>query len=236
MAPAIGRGIGQSFAPAYPHFVTRGLVALYDFVQGANSQVLYDISGNGNDGQLGSTTGVDTNDPTWTSEGLSFDAVDDRVDAPYAAFNFQGDATGMVAFKPKTLKHQMPIFRHNPSGATNYNLETLNTGALRFEWHDGAFQNVISDVVLTAGTAADVSFRRKGTTLDFFHGTDSAGSRIVTAPTASANNFGIGWKTSNFNDIDVYLLAVYNVALTDTEMAQNHRAAQHLMSLRGITI
>jgi hypothetical protein len=57
-----------------------GLVALYLFNEGAG-QVLTDYSGNGNHGTLGSTTGDDTNDPTWTREGLAFE-TDDYVVLP----------------------------------------------------------------------------------------------------------------------------------------------------------
>lgn len=57
-----------------------GLVALYLFNEGSG-QVLTDYSGNGYHGTLGSTAGDDTNDPTWTGQGLAF-ATDDYVTIP----------------------------------------------------------------------------------------------------------------------------------------------------------
>jgi hypothetical protein len=55
--------------------VRSGLVAEYRFNEGSG-QILYDYSGNNNHGTLGSTTGADTNDPTWTGQGLSHGADD----------------------------------------------------------------------------------------------------------------------------------------------------------------
>jgi hypothetical protein len=41
-----------------------GLVAYWDFDEG-QGQIVYDLSGNGNNGQLGSTPDVDAGDPAW---------------------------------------------------------------------------------------------------------------------------------------------------------------------------
>ncbi len=43
-----------------------GLVAYYQFNE-STGQIATDVSGNGHDGQLGSTAAIDTRDPTWTS-------------------------------------------------------------------------------------------------------------------------------------------------------------------------
>ena len=70
--PAKGSGI-----------VAAGLQLYYAFDEGSG-QSLADQSGGGNDGTLGSSAGADTNDPSWTSSGLSF-TVDDFVDCGGAA-------------------------------------------------------------------------------------------------------------------------------------------------------
>ena len=49
-----------------PWLKDTGLVASYPMLTGSG-QVLSDYSGNGKNGQLGSTSGTDTNDPTWTA-------------------------------------------------------------------------------------------------------------------------------------------------------------------------
>lgn len=60
-----------------PKIVQAGLQVYYPFDEGSG-QILTDRSGVSNDGTLGSTSGADTNDPTWVAEGLSF-TTDDYV-------------------------------------------------------------------------------------------------------------------------------------------------------------
>lgn len=79
--------------------VRQGLVAEYRFNEGSG-QILHDYSGNGNHGQLGSTSGADTNDPTWTAYGQNF-ATDDYNTAIGASFLFNGPfSVGIVAKPP----------------------------------------------------------------------------------------------------------------------------------------
>ena len=61
---------------------TVGLMVLYDFVQGANSQVLYDKSSNGRNGVLGGSNAAEATDPLWNAQGLYFDGIDDYVLLP----------------------------------------------------------------------------------------------------------------------------------------------------------
>jgi hypothetical protein len=74
------------------------LVAHWTFDE-ASGQTLTDITGNGNDGTLGSTTGADGNDPTWTIDGtrgsvLTFDGNQDYVtgigNSPSGSFTVAG--------------------------------------------------------------------------------------------------------------------------------------------------
>jgi hypothetical protein len=75
--------------------------ALYYFDEGTG-QIAYDSSGNGNHAQLGSTGGVDSNDPSWTSDGLcgnalEFDGINDKLfidDSP--TMDITTDITMMV--------------------------------------------------------------------------------------------------------------------------------------------
>jgi hypothetical protein len=239
MAPAIGRGIGQSFAPAYPHFVTRGLVALYDFVQGADSQVLYDISGNGNDGQLGSTTGVDTNDPIWTSEGLSFDGVDDYIGTPIG-FNSSGvQFSVLAAVEWPAASTVTRRISGNSSGTNGWAFGMNDTEAQRFTTL--GVKDFDDPTVLTSGNKYFVGVTYDDST---FEAVLYRGASVVTTSsaasgmTSSTNNLRIGDRgagTERWN-APVYLECLYDVILTPAEVAQNYRAAQHLLSLRGITI
>lgn len=53
-------------------------------------QVLLDFGTSGNHGQIGSTTGTDVDDPTWTSIGLQFDGSDDYCVIP-TGIMYNGD-------------------------------------------------------------------------------------------------------------------------------------------------
>lgn len=66
----------------------RGLIeAEYRLTEGTGATAA-DNSGNGRTMTLGSTGGVDTNDPAWTSTGLLFDGTTDYASVPHnAAFN-----------------------------------------------------------------------------------------------------------------------------------------------------
>jgi Concanavalin A-like lectin/glucanases superfamily len=64
------------------------LTAWWPLAEGSG-QVVHDLSGNGNNGTLGSTPGPDANDPTWIKgiffgNALRFDGVDDFVAIPAA--------------------------------------------------------------------------------------------------------------------------------------------------------
>ncbi len=64
--------------------MTKGLVGYWGLEEGSG-QYAYDLSGNSNNGTLGSTTAADVGDPAWTTGkvggALSFDGTDDYVDA-----------------------------------------------------------------------------------------------------------------------------------------------------------
>lgn len=54
-----------------------------------DKQTLIDCSGNGNHGTLGSTAGVDTNDPAWNAQGLVFGG-DDKINISQVIQKLQG--------------------------------------------------------------------------------------------------------------------------------------------------
>ncbi|KAA3631981.1 MAG: hypothetical protein DWP97_11950 [Calditrichaeota bacterium] len=73
---------GESGCTAEP-LLTLGLILHWDF-NDTTSQTVFDVSANGNDGVLGSSTSIESNDPTWTEDGrycsgLYFDGSNDVV-------------------------------------------------------------------------------------------------------------------------------------------------------------
>ena len=102
-------------APAGPKPVAAGLQAIYLLDDGAGQTAL-DLSGNGRNATLGSTAGVDTNDPLWTAEGLSF-ATDDFLNCGDAAELRPAAWTVCVAAK-LAPNVSVPIFGWHPTAQT----------------------------------------------------------------------------------------------------------------------
>jgi len=88
--------------------VTDGLVAAYDFRQGADPATLYDISGNGHNGTI-------TGGATWTAEGLLFDGVDDCVNIGNIGSLAEG-YTIFAAVKTTSGGLQSVVSRTGPGG------------------------------------------------------------------------------------------------------------------------
>ena len=76
-----------------------GLVGSWHFSEITGTAVAADMSGNGNNGQLGTTSGADASDPAWNASGrfgnaLTFDGVDDYVAvANEASFDITAQVT-----------------------------------------------------------------------------------------------------------------------------------------------
>lgn len=110
-------------AATYP---TAGLVAAYEPWRGdqGDAQVLTDFSGNGHHGQIGSTSGSDTNDPAWTaSVGLRF-ATNDYVTFPSSLNTaIDGQAAATVLFLIRSddaLNGRIASFNGASASATHY--------------------------------------------------------------------------------------------------------------------
>jgi hypothetical protein len=103
-------------ATTHQAIVAAGLIAEWRFDQGAG-QVLTDQTGNGHHGQLGSTTGADAADPTWTAQGLSFDGGD----------FVEHDTVGIAGGTARTV---LAVVK---TGAT-FGLEWIGNGGLFTRW------------------------------------------------------------------------------------------------------
>jgi hypothetical protein len=75
------------------------LVGLYLFDEGSG-QIAHDTSGKKNHGQLGATGGAEATDPSWATEGLSFDGGDYVVLPGNGTLDVSADCTLMVAWYP----------------------------------------------------------------------------------------------------------------------------------------
>ena len=130
-----------------PAFAASNAVGIWHLDEGSG-QVAHDTSGYGNNGQLGSATVADLNDPTWTAgrfgQALQFDGVHSWVRVPdSAALSITGSITLEAWIKVDSYQPSQPILAKwnditSPNGRS-YALTLLN-GNVRFDVsHNGLF-------------------------------------------------------------------------------------------------
>jgi hypothetical protein len=116
---------------------TDGALTLW-FDAGAGQSVV-DVSGHGNDAHLGtSTTGTDSQDPTWTAgiagSALRFDGVNDNVHVSDAgSLDMDGSFT-FEAWVLRTNTKRGTIVYKGTSGARTYSVAITTSGAVEFAW------------------------------------------------------------------------------------------------------
>ncbi len=213
------------------------------FDEGAG-QVVTDYSSNGNHGQLGTTSGADTNDPTWVSGGLRFGA-DDIVLCPHQDFtNF----TYIIACKITAVPDGYTILMGQASGGSfgGPNMYFYNP-ASQITWSgDGLEAGIIADAVLNQIQMYSVTY--DGTTLSGYLGPNLSNygaatpSEVFYGSDGVFGMFGIGNLVNELNDFlgygnkDIYYAVLYNTALTAEEIADTYTFIQAELSARGVTL
>ena len=197
--PYFGRGL-----------VRNGLVAEYPFNTGSG-QTVPDVSGNGNHGTLGSTSGVDTNDPAWHPLGLSFDGVDDVITGQPSAtdvYTYMGDGVygiGRVrGHRAKNGGKAVCDLRYNrllTTAEKTRNLQYVSSLARRRGFTGTVYKEAFP-IPCTAGLM-DVSITGAPVLWVFPDGTTSTASR--PAKTLEAN--GTVWVyCSDWSDSDLTII------------------------------
>jgi hypothetical protein len=125
-----------------------GLVGYWDFDEG-EGQIVYDLSGNGNDGQLGSTTDVDTGDPVW----IESDAPIGRC-TPYLI---------AVAAAEKALKHKSASLKELQAALAQ---EWIMYEALEQLLESGYFVDLSKGDIVTAKQKAHSAMQHEEQSID----------------------------------------------------------------------
>lgn len=215
------------------------IAAFYPFTDGSG-QVLTDVGPNGLHGQLGATAGVDAaTDPTWVTEGLSFDGGDYVVLPGGGALDIAGTNMTVVAvFNLTADANPGQIFgAHGPNPFPGYALASRN-GVLEM-YTDGGINDSSGSgdrrtqwtcivATLTAGTW---TFRMNGNAV----GSPISGASI-TAYTGVKSIGSNAVKTGTFVTGKVAILGVWSVPLSAAEAASVYRRCQLLMAQRGVTL
>ena len=243
---------GDGGGGASPNLVTDGLVAEYRFDDGSG-QVLTDYSGNDYHLQLGSTSGVDINDPSWVTEGQSFSgsigiedyniktavvpaalmpdaftymAVFESVDpdARMNALTWSSDATIEPCLAFYWTDESQPMIYFSGSNYRIFNnSESMNDGVWRV-------------VTFVVPGAAQTSINTSQCYVDKTACT--VASTVATGAQDAKDAFIIGnplQTTSRFAGKQGFS-ALYNRALTESEIFQNVDYITALMGGRGVVV
>ena len=222
---------------ALPSIVQDGLVAEWRFDQGAG-QVLDDATGNGHHGRLGSTTGADAADPTWTAQGLSFDGGDLVL----------CDNIGISGGAARTV---MAVVKASPPPTSRFGFEWggTSTNGTRWTLHkDTSSGNLELDIrgatfepalLVPADTWCFVAATQSGNNLNtvtlYLNGSSAASSTSATIDT-STHAFVWGQDSAILRVMQAAYGLVYNRALSAAEVEQNRQVLKSLLAARGITL
>lgn len=230
-----------------PLIVQDGLMAEWRFDDGAG-QVLTDYRG-GHHGQLGSTTGPDANDPTWTAQGLSFDGSNDFVyttDWEFPSPEFHVDIVGQFSSSGAGTDF-VAVFGTTRTGAGDDDTSPLIvfregvTAGIRIRIGNGT-TNVLSN---PGGTVFDngwhhVSIDYDGSQLTVEVDGASAISQIVglTPNVINASTVLGIWHNLLLLPATMSLgyVTVYEEVFSPEQKAQQGGALAEIMAARGITL
>lgn len=219
------------------HGLTRdGLIALYDpglqILQSATGQTLTDYSGNSNNAQLGSTAGVDANDPTWTSVGLSYGA-DDYCQTP---ITITEEATLIVAVTTPDLSVARG-FIGNRGGTNTRSSIYMNQTTGSVLYSVASSSGKVSGLSLSAGESACLMLRYTNGDLYGFKGATKSSLLTYTNTWGTKVQWDIGnIANSVYNGGNILFTAIYNSVLSDAEYLHNYYYLKSLMAGRGIAI
>jgi hypothetical protein len=197
-----------------------------------SGQTIHDLSGKGNNGTLGSTPGVDANDPTWIrgflfGSALRFDGNDFvRIPSSPALSpqNLTVSAWIRATGSPGTNRY---IISKGATGceAASYGLYSTDTGGLRFYMHDTTnhehFSGLADQANVYNGKWHHVAGTWDGTTAKLFvdgklipGSTDGTGTIDYNLPTSGDGGIGgyLGtcdlYYTGDIDDVAIFSQAL----------------------------
>ena len=234
----IGIGLGKEFPIAKsPGIVRSGLTGEYWFDEGTG-QTLLDHSGHVNNGTLGSTTGVDTNDPTWTAQGLSFSGVDDYVKAN----NYMGASTRfsvMLGIYLAANQIQKTMFSNYNDAAYGWvvgisdSVQNVPKFFLGTSTLYGTAVPIQTHLVLTATYDNGSPKLYRNVSLD----ATSADTINFTGTYGNPQTFGaLGAPSQYFNGLITCGLVYKGYCLTPVEIAQNYKVIKERLAKRGVVL
>jgi hypothetical protein len=209
-----------------------------------NNQTLADVSGQAKHGQLGSTTGADTNDPLWTNRRLSFSGIDDYLLTPSEVTSGAAALTLQIVFKKmigSATAVQRVLFGHNAGGSYIRFFSDTTIGFWLVASVSSQFVQGPAGAIPDDGLWKMMTFRWKSATVqDQFL---NKSNRLVfndTTPsegthTSTYRTIGM-YDTSRYFDGEIASALLYRRLLTRAEVAQNYVWLKSILGRRGIAL
>lgn len=224
-----------------------GLVGWWKFNDGSG-QTLKDYSGKGNHGTLGADSGASTDDPTWTSQGLSFDGGDyvkgstDIIPVTYLVavkITANGSAAdGLLCYCKETLQYYGNFIADTRAVSMKTMLQVGIGGGDYYRMSANASNIALDQVALFSATINPTT----GLGDMYKNGTKIASTVYTTGSwisTGSNGKFSLGaisTGTSGFLTGSIYYALAYNRALTAFEHKQVYKIIKRELSARGVTL
>ena len=215
-----------------------------DYQKTGDNQTVDDLSGEGNDLTLGSSTAVEANDPTWAQHRLVFDGGDVAQRSVVSKLpTGNGSLTMMVVAKMNMLatEHVLLSYGNGLSGGTpSIRLNSLDHLVAGFSG-PGWFAETSSPMGSQAGFHVG-TLRYNGANgiveaiADDF--ADSNAAPVFSDPTATNAQLAIGstFDGSDPSEAEIAHALIYNRWLPNEEIHRVYRAVRKLLTAHGINL
>jgi len=212
-----------------PKIVTDGLIFCLDAADkksySGSGTTWYDRSSSKDNATL-------VNDPAFINKGFDLDGVDDRItfDTP---FEDEGDITCIVWFKGEEAEASAYAYLlHNNGTDTSTGNSYLTIGVLGggeyYAALDGQYSNMSTGIESDSSTIYQIALTWDGTTQKVYMNGELKNSRSlsVNSNTLSATTSIGSYRTSTYRiwNGEVYIVHIYNRALSQEELKQNFNA------------
>jgi hypothetical protein len=203
--------------------ILTGVTCNYNFVQGVNATILYDIT-NGNNGTLQSTA-------TYNSQGIIFNGTSDYVNVPSCPAGLETTVMSvallhMAGSFPMILGKLSPLFDFRYAGSTR--VPFADYGANSLTWTTALALDTWHMIGFTASASLGGSI------------VVDTGSPVTSATNnaTSLTTFDVGRRQTDgnyFNGTQAYLL-IYGRVLTAAQIQYSYQGLKALLAGRSISL
>jgi len=193
-----------------------------------------------NHGQLGNSMGSDANDPTWSSEGLTF--IDDYVDCGDINFHASNEVTLTAIIKPTALGGSQGILGKNYNTKPYFSLYTMGTDLV---WEIADSSNYSATITSSLGLVNNniylIEIKQIGTLIEIYVNKVLVKTDTLTISFSASNNnnkFNIGRLGAlGYPFIGMaFTVLGYKKKLSVPESEQNYRYFKYELAKRGILL